>query len=39
MMTWTDAAPHLGTLLALGGFVACLVAIAIWPEVFERDEE
>lgn len=38
-MTWTDAALYLGTIIALGGFVACLVALAIWPEVVGRDEE
>ena len=38
-MTWTDAALYACVLLALCGFVAALVAIAVWPEVMERDDE
>ena len=38
-MTWTAAGLYAGTLLALCGFLAALVAIAIWPEIFERDDE
>jgi hypothetical protein len=38
-MTLTDIALYAGAVSALCGFIACLVAIAIWPEVFERDED
>jgi hypothetical protein len=37
-MTLTDIALYAGAVIALCGFIGALVAIAIWPEVFERDE-
>lgn len=38
-MSWLDVAQALATILAIGAFLAALVAIALFSEMREEDEE